>query len=123
LTTEYVPIVSRLRRVRSQSALAVIETLVEPGSGPPLHRHPTLDETSYILQGRLTFRVGDALFTALPGASVFASRGTPHAYVNHSGEPARVLLVCAPGDALSDGNADAVHHSEIVGPPLGRRAD
>jgi quercetin dioxygenase-like cupin family protein len=102
----------------SHGALTVIVTRVEPGSGPPLHRHPSLDESFYVLQGRLTFRVGDALFTALPGASVFASRGTPHAYSNQSGEAARVLVVCAPGEPESDGHVRPIHYSEVVGPPL-----
>jgi quercetin dioxygenase-like cupin family protein len=109
----HVPIDVRLRRERSQGALAVIEAAVAPGSGPPLHAHPSLDETFYVLAGRLTFRVGDAMFTALPGAVVYAERGTPHTYANHSEEPARVLLVSTPGD-------EAIHYSEIVGPSLRR---
>jgi quercetin dioxygenase-like cupin family protein len=92
--------------------------VVEPGDGPPLHRHPSLDETVYVLQGRLTFRVGDALFTALPGAAVFASRGTPHAYSNQSAAPVRAVIVCATRQPESDGRARLIHHSEIVGPSL-----
>ena len=99
-------------------ALSVVETVVEPGSGPPLHRHPSLDESFYILQGRLTFRVGDALFTALPGAVVFAPRGTPHAYSNQSAEAVRVLVVCTQGEPASDGHARPTHYSEIVGASL-----
>jgi quercetin dioxygenase-like cupin family protein len=103
---------------RTDGALTVIETVVEPGGGPPLHRHPSLDETFYVLQGRLTFRVGAALFTALPGAAVFASRGTPHAYSNQSAEPVRAVIVCATGQPESDGRARPIHYSEIVGPSL-----
>jgi quercetin dioxygenase-like cupin family protein len=94
-------------------ALAVVEAVVAPGGGSPLHRHPSLDETFYVLQGRLTFRVGDAYFTSLPGAAVVAPRGTPHAYSNQSGEAVRVLMVCTPGDG-------SPHASEVVGPPLAR---
>jgi quercetin dioxygenase-like cupin family protein len=99
-------------------ALTVVETEVEPGSGPPLHRHPTLDESFYVLQGRLTFRVGEALFTALPGAAVSAPRGIPHAYSNESGEAVRVLVVCTPGAPEPDGHIRPTHYSEIVGPSL-----
>jgi quercetin dioxygenase-like cupin family protein len=102
----------------STGALTVIETVVEPGSGPPLHRHPSLDESFYVLQGKLAFRVGAALFTALQGAAVFAARGTPHAYSNQSAEAVRVLVVCIPGAPEPDGHVRPTHYSEIVGPSL-----
>ena len=107
------PIDVRIRDEYSRGALAVVETVVVPGSGPPLHTHPSLDEHIYVLEGTLSFRVGDALFTALPGASVSAPRGTPQTYSNRSGKVARVLLVCTP-----EHSPPAIHHSEIVGPPL-----
>jgi quercetin dioxygenase-like cupin family protein len=109
---------SRSHAQSSTGALTVIETVVEPGSGPPLHRHPSLDESFYVLQGRLTFRVGEALFTALQGAAVFAARGTAHAYSNQSAEAVRVVVVCTPGEPEADGRARPTHYSEIVGPSL-----
>jgi quercetin dioxygenase-like cupin family protein len=102
---------------RTEGVVAVIEATVAPGTGPPLHAHPSLDERFYVLAGRLTFRIGEASFTALPGASVVASPGAPHTYTNQSGEVARVLLVFMLAGAETSMD-DGAHHTEIVGPPL-----
>jgi quercetin dioxygenase-like cupin family protein len=109
---------ARLRDDRSQGALAVVENvLAAETAGPPLHVSPSLDETFYVLEGTASFRVGEALFTALPGASVFVPRGTPHTYANPSSQRARLLLVCTPGPdhAFAD---DSSHFSRIVGEAL-----
>jgi quercetin dioxygenase-like cupin family protein len=107
----------------SQGALAVIESTLSPEeAGPPLHVHPSLDVTFYVLGGRIAFRVGDVSLTALPGASVFAARGTPHTYANESGSTARLLILYSPGVELmeSPGTATAndagaqVHRTDIV---------
>ena len=109
---------ARLQEERSQGALAVVENvLAAEAVGPPLHVSPSLDETFYVLEGTAAFRVGEALFTALPGASVFVPRGTPHTYANPSSQRARLLLVCTPG--ANDVSAeDSSHYSRIVGEPL-----
>lgn len=104
-----------LRVERSDPALAVLEiALGAKTAGPPLYEHLSLDETFYVLAGRVTFRVGEAAFVALPGAPVVAPRGVPHSYANHHEEPARLIAICSPGAA---GSSD-VHRSLIVGPPL-----
>ena len=103
---------AQLRRENDGDALAVIATALAPcAGGPPLHVHPTLDASFYVLAGTLAFRIGDSQFIALPGASVSAPSGTPHTYANHSTETARVLITCT---AVA-GNA---HRTDIVGPPI-----
>lgn len=97
-------------------ALAILEIVVAPNTnGTPLYEQPSLDETFYVVKGRLTFRVGDVLLTALPGASVFAPRGIVRSYSNHSEEIARVLVISSPGTEDDRGLA---HETRIVGPPL-----
>jgi quercetin dioxygenase-like cupin family protein len=49
-----------------------------------------------VLDGELTFQLGDDVFTRGAGGRAFAPRGAHHAFANHSGEPARALLVCTP---------------------------
>jgi len=102
-------------------ALAVLENVLAAGTaGPPLHVSPSLDETFYVLEGTAAFQVGEAAFTALPGAAVFVPRGTPHTYGNPSAQRARVLLVCTPGAGLSDvpTSGPTAHGCHMVGERL-----
>lgn len=64
--------------------------------GPPLHRHD-FDETFFVLDGELTFQLGDAIRTAGPGELVFALRGRDHTLANLSDAAASYLLLCTPG--------------------------
>jgi quercetin dioxygenase-like cupin family protein len=74
----------------------VEETLSPDFDGPPLHVHPTFDELFYVLDGELTFQVGDDLKTIGTGNWLLAPRGTPHTFANHSGLPARALIAVTP---------------------------
>jgi quercetin dioxygenase-like cupin family protein len=82
-----------LRSEDSGGEVAVIE--VGGGARPPLHHHD-FDEAFYVLEGELTFRLRDELFTRKAGELTFAPRGVPHTYANLSGASARALTVCTP---------------------------
>jgi quercetin dioxygenase-like cupin family protein len=83
-----------LRSEESDGRLAVVELT---GRGRPrLHRHD-FDETFYILEGELTFQLGEELVTRRAGEIAFAPRGVAHTYANLSDAPARALLVITPG--------------------------
>jgi len=85
-----------LRSEQSAGAVSVIEVSSSPGfAGPPLHRHD-FDEAFYVLEGELTFQLDDEVFTRTAGELAFAPRNVPHTYANHSGAPARALIVCTP---------------------------
>jgi quercetin dioxygenase-like cupin family protein len=64
-------------------------------AGPPLHVHD-FDEAFFVVEGELTFQVGDRLVTARAGELAFAPGATPHTVANLSGAPARYVLVCTP---------------------------
>jgi quercetin dioxygenase-like cupin family protein len=72
------------------------EAIVPPGGGPPPHVHSREEEGFYILEGEITFTIGDKRLVA--GAGVFANMpvGTPHAFKNESSRPARMLISVAP---------------------------
>lgn len=76
--------------------VALIEAEVSRGGEPPLHVHHREHEAWYVLEGQLTFRVGDADLVATPGCFAFAPMGVPHAFTVDV-EPTRVLLLAAPG--------------------------
>jgi quercetin dioxygenase-like cupin family protein len=61
-----------------------------------LHVHHEHTDAFYVLEGELTFQLGDALATRGPGTLTFAKRGSIHTVANLSGAPARYLLVCTP---------------------------
>jgi mannose-6-phosphate isomerase-like protein (cupin superfamily) len=85
-----------LRSEQTGGVLSVVESTV-PGDfpGPFLHTHE-FDETFCVLDGELTFQLGDELITLAQGEVAFAARGVPHTYANLSGAPARQLIICTP---------------------------
>ena len=52
-----------------------------PGTGPKLHRHP-YPEVFVILEGQVTFTVGDETIEAVAGDVVIVPAGQPHRFVN-----------------------------------------
>ena len=123
------------------NAFSQIVTDDPQGSGPPLHLHHNEDETFYVLEGELSFLVGDERIDVQTGDYLFAPRGIAHAYVVRS-ERARMLVTASPGGIEqifvslgvpvtgSEPPTDAVlpmdeavrrfadYGAEILGPPL-----
>ena len=73
-----------------------VEFSAEPGFDTGLHVHERLEETWYILDGEVEFRVGDDEFAAAPGACVFVPPRVPHAFANRTDTPAKFLLIMSP---------------------------
>lgn len=71
----------------------IIEMTVAPGGGAPLHVHPDLDDSFYLLDGQLAMRCGEHAFRALPGDYVVLPKGVPHTFRVLGREPARMLQV------------------------------
>ncbi|MGB0098076.1 MAG: cupin domain-containing protein [Solirubrobacteraceae bacterium] len=85
-----------LRNEESAGAVAIAENTMPAGApGPPLHSH-AFDESSYVLDGELTFQLDDQVTTARAGELIFAPRGVPHTLANPTESPARYLLVLTP---------------------------
>ncbi|MEZ5080517.1 MAG: cupin domain-containing protein [Thermoleophilia bacterium] len=113
-------------------AICVHEIVQRAGEEPPLHIHRREDEVFYVLEGQMTFHVGDRTLEAPGGTLVFLPRGVPHGFRVHDDE-ARVLQICAPGgvDVFFAGWGDRAldvpamsaaleeFGVEIVGPPPG----
>jgi quercetin dioxygenase-like cupin family protein len=86
----------RLPPAASGGALTVIETIHQPGLGPPLHRHRET-EVFRILAGRYLFEVDGKRFTADTGDLVSVPGGAAHAFINVAEQPARQLTLIMPG--------------------------
>src|SRR3712207_1192333 len=74
---------------------SIVEVLEPQGARAPLHLHRKEDEAFYILEGEMTFRIGEETIKAHPGSFVFGPRDVPHAYTVDSG-PARLLFLLSP---------------------------
>src|SRR5215218_8307464 len=96
MSTERAPINVILRGEQSGGQIAVMDNVVSAGFPGPLLHHHDFDEAFYVLEGELTFRLRDELFTRQAGELAFAPRGVPHTYANLSGTGARALIVCTP---------------------------
>jgi mannose-6-phosphate isomerase-like protein (cupin superfamily) len=77
-------------------ALALWESLLRQGSSPPLHVHYREDEAFFVLEGTLTFRLGDQIVDAPTGTFVWGPRDVPHQYRVDS-PTARLLTLFVPG--------------------------
>ena len=73
----------------------LLEILAPEGFASPLHVHHFEDESFYILEGEMTFYVGDQIIKAQPGSFLFGPKEVPHAFTVDSG-PARLLFVLSP---------------------------
>jgi quercetin dioxygenase-like cupin family protein len=77
-------------------AYFAMEAPVPPGGGPPPHIHTREDETFSVLEGHVTFRLGEERITAGPGAFVNIPRGRVHCFRNDGTLPARLILTFTP---------------------------
>lgn len=75
-------------------AYSLVEVYANHGE-VPLHSHTHEDEAFYILEGDITFEVGDQTIEAGPGSFVFGPRGVPHRYTVTSPN-ARMLMLFSP---------------------------
>src|SRR5919107_4379031 len=74
---------------------SLLEILAPEGYGSGLHVHHREDEGFWILEGELTFYVGDQITKAQPGSFLFGPKDVPHAFTVDSG-PARLLFILSP---------------------------
>ncbi len=75
--------------------LTIIDVTNPPGFEAPLHVHHRDDEGFWILEGEVTFEVGDQTIEASAGDYVFGPRGIPHRFtVGDRG--CRMLFILVP---------------------------
>jgi quercetin dioxygenase-like cupin family protein len=126
-------VVFKARGVQTEGTLIAFETVVAPGAGPPLHTHANEDESMYVLDGEMRFKLGGEIQAAPAGSFVFVPRGTPHTWQNVGDGPARMLIHFTPSgmERFFDGfaaletpgpaafeTAGAEAGVDVVGPPL-----
>ena len=75
---------------------AMWEALVPPGGGPPPHVHSREEEGFFVLEGEITFFIGDEKVVAKAGTFANMPVGTPHSFKNESDRQAKMLISVAP---------------------------
>ena len=87
-------------KVRGESTggvVAVAEHIIQPSTlGAPMHTHSREDEISFVTQGTIGVQIGDEVFEAGAGTTVFKRKGIPHAFWNASDSEARFVEVFGP---------------------------
>ncbi len=90
-------VVFRLNGQVTGGSFAVVEHPLRPKTlAAPIHTHTFEDDYSYILEGEITFLLGDQLLKAKPGDWVCKPRGIPHTFWNGSPTLARILEIISP---------------------------
>jgi len=78
----------------ADAPVVVAEGILPQGASPPLHVHADLDDSFYLLDGRMAVRCGDEVFLATSGTWVQFPKLVPHTF-RVLDRPARVLMVHA----------------------------
>ena len=73
-------------------AFGLIDNVMPAGFASPYHTHRNEDESFYVVEGEMTFYVGDERVKAGAGAFVYGPRGVPHGFEVEGTAPARILL-------------------------------
>ena len=82
----------------TSGAYSVSEWWLEPHTqGPGAHSHPD-DDVFYVLEGTMSFLIGDRWVDAPKGSFVLAPGGVTHNFENRSPERAGVLNFSSPGN-------------------------
>jgi quercetin dioxygenase-like cupin family protein len=76
-------------------SMSVLEFDETRGQAPPLHVHAGEDELWVVLDGEISFFVGDARHDLTAGQIAFGPRGIPHSYLVRSAR-SRMAAVFAP---------------------------
>jgi len=119
----------KVRGMHSAGRIAVLDSVIPPSEGPPLHLHANEDELLYVLDGSFRFQLADDVSETPPDSTVYIPRGVPHCFQNVGDRPGRLLVVFTPagmerffeltgGDPAAFEATAAKVGMEVVGPPL-----
>lgn len=78
--------------------LSVLKHWAPFGDSPPLHIHENEDEVFHIIEGEISFTIGDTTIEARTGDTIIAPKRTPHTYCVESQSGAKWLTVTAHRD-------------------------
>ena len=89
----------KLQCADTDNSMMVFEETVPAGTKSTLHLHHDSDELAYVLEGEVTFLIGDAVTVGGPGTCAFMPRDVPHAWKSTGAATGRVLFLYTPAKA------------------------
>ncbi len=89
------PTLLKITGEQSGGLYAMAEIVSTPEGFVPLHVHRREDEAFYVLDGEVTFTIGDQVVEAGPGSFAFGPRDVPHRYTVLT-PTARMLMLFSP---------------------------
>ena len=100
----------------TQGQFALMEQIARRGNVPPPHIHHREDETFYVIEGEMTFSIGDRTIKATPGTMVFAPRDVAHSFTIDS-DQVRILVQLSPAGGEGFFKACSVPAPSMTLPP------
>lgn len=79
--------------------VAVVDTVLPPGSGSGRHVHHEHEEAFFIIEGTVRLELDETVIDAGPGSFALAERGHVHAFSNVGPTDARMLALYSPAAA------------------------
>ena len=117
--------------------LVILDAVIPPKHGPPLHVHHREDEAFYVVEGRFLYECGDRRAEGGPGTYVFLPRDLPHCFQNIGDTAGRMVAICQPAgiesffeqvsaiqgppDPAKIGPIAQTLGLELLGPPMAMR--
>src|SRR4051794_16579398 len=80
-------------------SVMLFEETAPAGTKSTFHLHHDSDEVAYVLEGEVTFLIGDKTVIGGPGAYAFMPRNVPHAWKSTGAETGKVLFLYTPAKA------------------------
>lgn len=101
---------------------ATFEAIVPPGSGPPPHVHSREEESFLVLEGEMTFQLGEDRFVVGEGTFLNMPVGSLHCFKNEGQKTARMLISIAPAglEKMFLEVGTPLTESELEAPPPSR---
>jgi quercetin dioxygenase-like cupin family protein len=89
----------KLVGAQTNESIMMFEETVPAGTKSLFHLHRDSDEVAWVLEGEITFKIGDDVSVGGPGTCAFFPRNVRHAWKNSGSQIARVLFLYTPASA------------------------
>jgi quercetin dioxygenase-like cupin family protein len=89
----------KLLGCETADGIMMFEETLPPGTASLYHLHHDSDEVAWVLDGEITFKIGETMTDGGPGTCAFMPRNVAHAWKNTGDRTCRVLFLYTPAGA------------------------